>query len=530
MKPRSDYYQQRAPLFTSTREEKEGDGIYYDTIGSSRDTAKNVKTKSSAGRAFGVGVLNDTGSDDEDPYDLGPRVSYNRVIGGPKKKKKQLENGRSTANPLLGAKPIFVSKKLSSRSSNSGFRKCHDGRLPLDGFVLSIDNESIASIVNQDGKYTPPEVPKDWKSAKAPSELSALESKTFQSTADAAKATKLDPTSRASLLGQEQLPGKSVFDFLTPAARERLASASGNENLPVARGESLPQGSAPTGTEQQKQLWNLIPPLDKEIALKALGRGIGGWMPYADDEAKRIRYRSFLEGRAGLRGGLPEQASGMTKADWVKELQEFAHAAEIFRPMTGMMASRFTSAGPPKIASDALDPKESRSDSLVTQPSRKQEDPAETAAKMGMFGPLTRSTQRFFPTRLLCKRFNVKPPAHVQVDVGKPSQTNDSGSAGESGQRSFRSSGFQTSSSKQAQKPSELVSQSAINDMLQESAARHSDPGKALGQEGGEIAREQAVEMAIDAQCNPALEAQRPGDSVFKAIFGSDNDDDDEED
>lgn len=36
---------------------------------------------------IGVGILNDTGSDDEDPYSVGPNLSYNRTIGGVKKKK-----------------------------------------------------------------------------------------------------------------------------------------------------------------------------------------------------------------------------------------------------------------------------------------------------------------------------------------------------------------------------------------------------------------------------------------------------------
>ena len=44
-------------------------------------------------------------------------------------------------------------------------------------------------------------------------------------------------------------------------------------------------------------------------------------------------------------------------------------------------------------------------------------DPAEEAAKMGMFGNMTRSVRDFYPTRLLCKRFNVKPPVHLQPEV-----------------------------------------------------------------------------------------------------------------
>lgn len=52
--------------------------------------------------AFGVGVLNDTGSDDEDPYSLGPQISYNKVIGGDKKKKKKQKEktAASESKPL----------------------------------------------------------------------------------------------------------------------------------------------------------------------------------------------------------------------------------------------------------------------------------------------------------------------------------------------------------------------------------------------------------------------------------------------
>ena len=96
------------------------------------------KTRTKSQRAaFGVGVLNDNGSDDEDPYVMGPSISYNRVIGEDKKKKKMREPSKAkaaTANPLLRTKPIFISKK--STVNNPGFRKCHDGRLPLTGFLL----------------------------------------------------------------------------------------------------------------------------------------------------------------------------------------------------------------------------------------------------------------------------------------------------------------------------------------------------------------------------------------------------------
>ena len=108
-----------------------------------------------------MGVLNDTGSDDEDPYAIGPQISYNRIIGGDKKKKKGglMSSTASSASTL--AKPPFTSKKLTPRTTTSaGFGKCHAGRLPLDGFVLSLAPLSISD----ETKYAPPTVPAGWQS------------------------------------------------------------------------------------------------------------------------------------------------------------------------------------------------------------------------------------------------------------------------------------------------------------------------------------------------------------------------------
>lgn len=100
---------------------------------------KVPKKKKPVRGGIGIGILNDTGSDDEDPYEIGPRISYNRVIGGEKKKKKATA---SPANPVLKDKPVFISKRAALAKTATSLRKCHDGRLPLDGFVLSSSNVS----------------------------------------------------------------------------------------------------------------------------------------------------------------------------------------------------------------------------------------------------------------------------------------------------------------------------------------------------------------------------------------------------
>ena len=500
-------------------------GDEEDTGIESLPTNPQTRNKKTATRgAFGVGVLNDNGSDDDDPYSMGPQISYNRVIGGGKKKK-PLSSGRTTANPLLNSKPIFISKKAAATKTASTFRRCHDGRLPLDGFVLSSDPDPLSSILSSDNKYPPPAIPLDWKSAKSTSNPSSVPS-TYLSTAEVAKASNLSPKSRAVLLGESQLPGKSVFDFLSSTARSRIATATKNPNLPPA----LNEGSSITASAPStRSLSSLIPQLDPQTALTALGRGTAGWMPYAEDPSKRSRYRSFLEIRAGLRNdgsSLPDRAPDHSTDEWVNEMREFAHAAQIFKPMTGMMASRFTSASSaPKLASDRPDahsaPGENGegAEDLVSRPVEKRKDPAEEAARLGMYGPLTRSTLAWHPTRLLCKRFNVRPPAHVMVDPGAaaPSAEGDVGAS-------------------LPQKKLELVGKREMEEMMREgnvgrsgmrdagAGMRESETGVDEGGARGALPKRE--EVTVDPERNDALEKERPSDAMFKAVFGSDSEED----
>ncbi|KAJ5519730.1 hypothetical protein N7463_000183 [Penicillium fimorum] len=459
---------------------------------------------------LGVGPLNDTGSDDEDPYSLGPQISYNKTIGGDKKKKKKAkpEPTIASANPLLNLKPVFISKKVAASRGTGGFRKCRDGRLPLDGFILA---DGITGLSISDKTYDPPVIPEDWKSAKEISPEKRDQSN-YVSTADAAKASSLNPTARAALLGEAQLPGKSIFDYMTPEGRAKIAKLTGNANLPPALGEKAPEGYKLPESQKRKDLWDLVPKLDKQIAAQALARAVSGWMPYQEDEKKRARYQIFLEVSAGTRSTLPERVEGSSTDEWVIEMQEFGRAAEVFKPMSGVMASRFTSSSTaPKIVSDAPGSAESG----LSRPTEKPDDPAVAAAKIGMFGPMTRSTIPFYPTRLLCKRFNVKPPENVQIDPGERSGAPNSGP----GTR-FQSAGFQADTG-----PKQLVSQDIMNQLLIDSlgylpTADGLDPS-ASGQPASAT-----PPVVVEPERNDALEAERPGDAVFKAIFGSDDEDD----
>ncbi|KAL4937030.1 hypothetical protein BDV06DRAFT_203790 [Aspergillus oleicola] len=501
------------------------------------DKSKQSKPQKPRRGAFGVGVLNDTGSDDEDPYSMGPKISYNRTIGGDKKKKsktKPTDIALGSSNPLLRDKPVFIPKKAIAAKGAAGFRKCHDGRLPLDGFLLA---EGVSSLtLSSDKKYAPPEIPKDWKSKKTPSKQG--EASQYVSTKEAARASTLDPVSRAALLGEDQLPAKSIFDWMTPEGREKIAKLTGKRNLPPALGEKAPQGYELSESQKRKDLWDLVPKFDKSIAVQALTRAASGWMPYSEDEAKRTRYRTFLEIRAGLRDTLPDRVPGSSTDEWTNELNEFARAAEVFKPVSGIMASRFTSASAgPKGSSDEAAESDTNTP-LLSKPSEKPEDPAIAAAKIGMFGPMTRTTIPFYPTRLLCKRFNVKPPSHVAVDPGEPGSggASSSSAAAASSTNRFQSAGYQTDN-----RPRELVSQDVLNQLMLEAGgggalapsrgdceSANASPSSATQAHAAPSTSATPKPVIVEADRNEALEGERPGEAVFKAIFGSDDEDEDE--
>ncbi|KAH6616934.1 hypothetical protein F5144DRAFT_633238 [Chaetomium tenue] len=469
---------------------------------------KKGRDKNAGG--IGVGILNDTGSDDEDPYEVGPRISYNRVIGGDKKKKK----ATTAVNPTLKSKPAFIpSRKSALGKVGLGARKCHDGRLPLEGFVFGKEPDVLTSEASTEVKYAPPDIPPDWISAKKPESQAGAAG--YVSTADAAKASTLDPKSRAAVLGEKQLPGKSVFDFMSAEARERLATVTGKKDLPPARGE-VPAEHALSEADRLQELLSRAPKLDKATAVAAIARGAGGNAPYRDDEAKRSRYISFLEYQAGFRPTPGTQPTKMNSEEWLRELHEFYNCARIFKPMTGFMASRFTTSTSKSISNSSGETEEK---DLLSMPPPKPQDPAEEAAKLGMFGPMTRSVADFYPTRLLCKRFNVRPPEHVQPD--------DQPSAAGAGRANYDSA-------------SQFSAPQDFGSLRQEplgSEFGSGPPPSADAPGGASFALAPTLEEAaaqapvperpvVDASRNEALEGKRAGEDVFKAIFGDSDDED----
>jgi|SRR5271170_7784428 len=172
----------------------------------------------------------------------------------------------------------------------------------------------------------------------------------------------------------------------------------------------------------------------------------------------------------------------MPSDEWNHELSEFVRAAMVFKPMSRLMATRFTS------SSSTILPGSDSSTPLISIPVEKPEDPAVAAAKINMYGYLTRSRTEFYPTRLLCKRFNVKDP-HPVGSAEEPKETVDTS----------------------------LINAEAVKELKREARATGT-----YDLANVEIP-EEAVEVHADR--NDVLEGERVGDDVFKSIFGEDSDD-----
>lgn len=471
-------------------------------VSSSLDPSRQKK-KNCTRSGMGVGILNDTGSDDEDPYDVGPRISYNRFIGGDKKKVKKKKPLNRVLNPLVVTKPVYLSKRIAQAKAAVVTLKCLDGSLPLDGFHLTNEDES-SSIHILNTNYHPPEIPKGWKSSKKHDSYRA--NTKYLSTSDAARASRLDPRSRALALGESSLPGKSVFDYLSPAARDRLAAASGKDDLPVALG-LIPTDYKMTKDERDVEISNQIPRIDKLTADAALKSGESGFMPYGDDEAKRKRYRDYLEYQSGIKKDPPFRESKVSDEDWLNELREFSRCAQIFKPMSGLMATRFTHSTNASQLATSNPVNETKVYLFKNDP--KPEDPAEQAARLSMYGPMTRSSKEWYPSRLLCKRFNINLPTHVQHNTSQQTDQNKSQNIAPELASKYSLDTMMPSSYPTQQHGASCEIESEVNDIFKKADARKLDDNI----------------VVVNSEENEALEGQKAGEAVFRAIFGDDSED-----
>lgn len=316
-------------------------------------------------------------------------------------------------------------------------------------------------------------------------------------------------------MGETPLPAapRSVFDYLSQKDRERLKNMSaGNVVVP----EQPQVTTAEPGPEPASSDVPTIPRLDPNVAKMALL----GFQPYVADPLKHARYTTFLNAQAAGEdvvpfGRLPNQKEN----EFAKELSDYAKNATIFKPVSATMSGRFASASvvqlAPTVKGGLYKPEESgflsnkpedQSTSAEPETKKKEETPKENAARLGMFGPLTREVKTWLPAKLLCKRFGVKEPVIEATESVTPT-------AGPS----FVSKELLAITDEATANASALNGQTEIG--LEKPPAK---PGRR------DIAN---IGLGEDeTQGKDILTYERPSMDIFKAIFASDDEDSDDDD
>lgn len=212
------------------------------------------------------------------------------------------------------------------------------------------------------------------------------------------------------MLGEDQIkaPPRSVFDFISAKNKERISQLT-------SKASCSPASSLPSAPATQESVTLTVPILDKPTAVAALK----GFMPFGDDHAKQDRYRFYLRSQAGeLEGTFNPKCEPGRTWELNKELEDFAKSAKVFKPMSSAMAGRFVSSSSANTAADMKTPQaglrnvemEEAKEEVVEEKEVENLTPAAIAVRTGQFGILTRSTENFYPVKLLCKRFNVPDP------------------------------------------------------------------------------------------------------------------------
>lgn len=319
------------------------------------DSTNRIAHDRPSGRGFSVGVLNDCSSGEDDPYEIGPKITHIRRVRNTKKTKK-------SSTKAQGAAQVASSVNIGNRSLNGTYHSGHNNL--IGGFVGGMTQDEADTVSHL---QTTISIPSSW----APSRRAGASA-----------------TEKNTQVHSEK-PGLVAS---SSAARGRMLGEPGTDQHIVDRSSGPAQGkdafySQPLQPTQQ-------------AAEAALERDLEGQSPYRSQPSKQARYHRYLEHHAGLGATAPTKPDGMAGLEFSRELQEFYNCVAIFKPMAAPMASRFTAAASsmPATRSEA-----------ATGPFHDKDTPRE-AARLGMFGSMTRSVADFAPCSLLCKRFNVRTP------------------------------------------------------------------------------------------------------------------------
>ncbi|XP_015264223.1 PREDICTED: G patch domain-containing protein 1 [Gekko japonicus] len=357
-----------------------------------------------SGQAFGVGALED---EDADIYATESLSKYDTVL-------KDEEPGDGlygwTAPKQYKSKPE-VEKEIK-----------YIGKI-LDGFTLASKSTSSQKKI-----YLPPDLPRDYRPVhyfrpviSASSGNTHLAQTLAESTGKLENETTLQSrhqksaTQRRELLGETALTGPttSVLEYLSDKDKERIKEvkqAAGQQLKTPVHQPLQSQLQAPALHDAPQQWPSLLGP---QLATA----GDSDFKPFASNPEKQKRYELYIESLKQGKKDVPGSCSDQSLTEWERgrEQEEFLRAAVLYKPSSSVLSSRFTHA-------------KHEDDTDKVEVARDQEtdlDDKQAAAKMKMFGKLTREKFEWHPDKLLCKRFNIPDPYSESSIVGLPKVKRD---------------------------------------------------------------------------------------------------------
>ncbi|KAL0953926.1 hypothetical protein HGRIS_005091 [Hohenbuehelia grisea] len=440
---------------------------------------------------FGLGALNDADEDDLDVYDSGPSATRNRTAYDTiaRDEDEHISVGPRSARMTSGSRPT------------ASVQTFQDGQPVLPGFVLS--DRPVA----EDRWFPLPEPPSGWRPD--PRRVWNSDKENIQAQEPPEPSghgrwkNNVSADTRGSMLGEKPLAkgSRSVFEYMSQKDAERLKNTSAK----FQAGSLDSTGPVPSPPPPPPAATSIvIRRIDPHVAQAALR----GFQPFTADPAKQARYKLYLQSQTSEDASQspPVPLPNQKIDEFNKELEDYATAAQIFKPMSGAMASRFTSAAiidhGPKVHEGLHTPsQEAEEKARKAEEVKRAEEkvsPKVHAAKMGMFGPLTRESTPWQPARLLCKRFGVKDP-NPPPDMPPPDSMPASEAAAASAEQAASASG------------------SGIQRELESAGSGPRDLRNiGLGED--------------ESQGRDILTYTKPSMDVFKAIFASDEEDSDDED
>ncbi|KAJ3268664.1 G patch domain-containing protein 1 [Terramyces sp. JEL0728] len=157
---------------------------------------------------------------------------------------------------------------------------------------------------------------------------------------------------------------QSIFSFIAKKQQERMSG--------------ITRKAITVPTVEKRKAYELST-VSKDIAENALK----GFMPFGKDLPKQTRYRGFLQ--KVVDGNTAPIPKDQITAEMAAESKEFSTAANLYKPLSEMMASRFTN---------------------ETDEKKKSQGP-ETKEMQIIYGRLTRTESAWKPCKILCRRVAV---------------------------------------------------------------------------------------------------------------------------